>query len=141
MLETTSKLFHRLRGRESGRALLSREQAAPTCAQTLRAILERAGLSAAEWMAIADVSKSYGYQILRGERLPGRDILLRTALSLHLSLKETQRLLAVGDCGALYPRVRRDAAVIYALNQTMSLIETEELLTSLPERSLYAREG
>ena len=141
MLETTSKLFQKLRDRESGRALLRREQEAPTCAQVLRELLERAGFSASDWMAAADVSKSYGYQILRGERLPGRDILLRTALSLHLSLKETQRLLAVGDCGALYPRVRRDAAVIYALNQTMSLIETEELLTSLPERSLYAREG
>ena len=57
-----------------------------------------------------------------------------------LSLKETQRLLAVGGCGALYPRVRRDAAVIFALNQKMSLLQAEELLSSLPERSLYAGE-
>ena len=91
-------------------------------------------------MIAADVSKSYGYQILRGERVPGRDILLRTALALGLSLKETQRLLAVGGCGALYPRVRRDAAVIFALNQKMSLLQAEELLSSLPERSLYAGE-
>ena len=59
---------------------------------------------------------------------------------LRLSLKETQRLLAVGGCGALYPRVRRDAAVIFALNQHMTLLETEELLSSLPERSLYIGE-
>ena len=91
-------------------------------------------------MAAADVSKSYGYQNLRGERVPGRDILLRTALSLGLSLKEAQRLLAVGGCGALYPRVRRDAAVIFALNQKMTLLQAEELLASLPERSLYAGE-
>ena len=91
-------------------------------------------------MTAADVSKSYGYQILRGERVPGRDILLRTALALGLSLKETQRLLAVGGCGALYPRVRRDAAVIFALNQKMTLLQAEELLSSLPERSLYAGE-
>nr|WP_325247464.1 hypothetical protein [uncultured Oscillibacter sp.] len=91
-------------------------------------------------MAAASISKSYGYQILRGERTPGRDILLRTALVLRLSLKETQRLLAVGGCGALYPRVRRDAAVIFALNQHMTLLETEELLSSLPERSLYIGE-
>lgn len=140
MLETTSKLFHTLRSRESGRALLRREQKAPTCAQMLLEQIKRAGLSAAEWMAAADVSKSYGYQILRGERVPGRDILLRTALSLRLPLKETQRLLAVGGCGALYPRVRRDAAVIFALNQKMTLLETEELLASLPERSLYTGE-
>ena len=52
----------------------------------------------------------------------------------------TQRLLAIGGCGALYPKVRRDAAVIYALNQNMGLMEAEELLSSLPERSLYAKE-
>ena len=86
-------------------------------------------------------SVSPGYQVLRGERIPGRDILLRTALALPLGLKETQRLLAVGGCGALYPKIRRDAAVIFALNQKMTLLETEDLLASLPERSLYARES
>ena len=140
MPETTSKLFRRLRGRESGRELLCQTQKAPTCAQVLLERIEGAGMSVAEWMAAADVSKSYGYQILRGERTPGRDILLRTALSLHLPLNETQRLLAIGGCGALYPRVRRDAAIIFALNQSMTLLETEELLNSLPERSLYAGE-
>ena len=139
MPETTSKLFRRLRSRESGEAFLNQEQTAPTCARVLRELLEQAGMAAPEWIAGADISKSYGYQVLRGERLPGRDILLRTALTLQLSLKETQRLLAVGGCGALYPRVRRDAAVIFALNQKMTLWETEDLLSSLPERSLFGK--
>ena len=141
MSETTSKLFHRLRGRESGEAVLQQERTEPTCAQVLQTLLEQAGLSAPEWIAAADISKSYAYQLLRGGRIPGRDILLRTALVLRLSLKEAQRLLAVGGCGALYPKIRRDAAVIFALNQHMTLLETEDLLASLPERSLYARES
>ena len=140
MPETTSKLFRRLRNRESGEALLNQQQAAPTCARVLRELLEQAGMSAPEWIAGADISKSYGYQVLRGERIPGRDILLRTALTLQLSLQETQRLLAVGSCGALYPKVRRDAAVIFALNQKMTLWEAEDLLSSLPERSLFGKE-
>ena len=140
MSETTSELFRRLRGRESGRNLLIQKEKPSTCSQLLLELLEKAGLTAPEWMAAADVSKSYGYQILRGERVPGRDILLRTALALRLTLKETQRLLAVGGCGALYPKVRRDAAVIFALNQKMTLLQAEELLSSLPERSLYAGE-
>ena len=140
MLETTSKLFNRLRNRESGEAFLNQEQTAPTCARVLREILTNARISAPEWIASINISKSYGYQVLRGERTPGRDIILRTALALQLSLKETQRLLAVGDCGALYPKVRRDAAVIFALNQKMTLLETEDLLSSLPERSLFGKE-
>ena len=140
MLETTSKLFNRLRNRESGEAFLNQEQTAPTCARVLREILTNARISAPEWIASVNISKSYGYQVLRGERTPGRDIILRTALALQLSLKETQRLLAVGGCGALYPKVRRDAAVVFALNQKMTLLETEELLSSLPERSLFGKE-
>lgn len=141
MYETTGTLFNKLRHRGSGMACLLEGGSSPELPQILREFLERAGSSAAEWMAAANISKSYGYQILRGERTPGRDVLLRTALVLRLSLAEAQRLLAVGGCGALYPRVRRDAAIIFSLNQNMSLLETEELLVSLPERSLYGGEG
>lgn len=140
MIETTGTLFNKLNNRKNGEALLSQKQTAPTCARLLREILEKAKMSVSEWIAGANISKSYGYQILRGERTPGRDILLRTALVVQLSLKDTQRLLAVGGCGALYPKVRRDAAVIFALNQKMTLLETEELISSLPERSLFDRE-
>lgn len=140
MMETTSALFHRLRKRESGEAVLQEAWTAPTCARMLREEIERAGISAPEWIASAYISKSYGYQVLRGERMPGRDILLRTALVLQLSVQETQRLLALGDCGALYPKVRRDAAVVFALNHKMTLLEAEELLVSLPEASLFGQE-
>lgn len=140
MMETTSTLFQRLCRRESGEAVLQEAWTAPTCARMLREEIERAGISAPEWIASAYISKSYGYQVLRGERMPGRDILLRTALVLQLSLQETQRLLALGDCGALYPKVRRDAAVIFALNHKMTLLEAEELLVSLPEASLFGQE-
>ena len=140
MGETTSKLFQKLCS-PGGRALLDQPLTAPSCAQALRNLLDRADISASDWITAADISRSYGYQILRGERIPGRDILLRTALALHLSVEEAQRLLTLGGCAALYPRLRRDAAVIFALNQSLSLLETESLLSSLPERSLYSGEA
>lgn len=48
MLETTGKLFHRLCGRESGKAFLSQDRKEPTCAQILQELLEKAGVSATE---------------------------------------------------------------------------------------------
>ena len=140
MYETTGTLFHKLLHPNSGMTILKYTQSSPNCAQSIQECLKRAGLSPSDWIEAANISRSYGYQILRGERIPGRDILLRTALALKLSLGETQRLLAISSCGALYPRIRRDAAVIFALNQGLSLLETEELLSSLPERSLYSGE-
>lgn len=139
-METTSTLFNKLRSRKNGTVFLKQKQNAPTCARLLRELLENAKMSVPEWITRADISKSYGYQILNGDRMPRRDILLRTSLVLHLSLKETQRLLTVAGCGALYPKIRRDAAVIFALNQKMTLPETENLLVSLPERSLFAKD-
>lgn len=138
MYESTSKLLRRLRHPESGQAFLRQCTDTPSAAQVLRDLLAQAGLSVSDWIAAADISRSYGYQILRGERNPGRDVLLRTALALFLSPEDTQRLLVAGGCGVLYPRVRRDAAVIFALNQKMGLPQAEELLLSLPEPGLYA---
>ena len=121
MPETTSKLFHRLRGRESGKAFLRQERTDPTCAQILQELLEQTGLSAPEWIAAADISKSYAYQVLRGERTPGRDILLRTALALRLSLEETQRLLA--DKAYLESVYRAGAEkAAYVANRTLSKV-------------------
>lgn len=141
MYETTGTLFHKLLDSDDGQAVLHQTHSAPSCSQSIQEFLTRAGMSPSAWIEAADISRSYGYQILRGERVPGRDIVLRTALALKLSLKETQRLLAISGCGALYPKVRRDAAVIFALNQGMSLLEAENLLSSLPERGLFTGES
>lgn len=83
MSETTSTLFQKLRGRESGRDLLQKAEAEPSCAQTLQTLLEGAGLSAPEWMAAADISKSYGYQILRGSGCRGGTSCCARPYSLH----------------------------------------------------------
>lgn len=141
MKESTSKLLHRLTHLENPQTYLSRRWEEPCLASELQRLLSKAGMSPADWIITADISRSYAYQILRNERRPGRDILLRTALALSLDLEQIQRLLALGSCGALYPRLRRDGAVIYALSHGLSLMETEELLISLPERSLYGKEG
>ena len=109
MGETTSKLFQKLCS-PGGRALLDQPLTAPSCAQALRNLLDRADISASDWITAADISRSYGYQILRGERIPGRDILLRTALALHLSVEEAQRLLTT----AMLPQV----VLMYTLSVT-----------------------
>ena len=60
------------------------------------------------------LSKSYTYQVLDGSRQPERNVVLRLAFSLGCSLKEVQHLLALSDNGILYPKIRRDAAMIFS---------------------------
>lgn len=85
------------------------------------------------------VERTTGYRIMSGTRSTSRNVLLRIALTMSLSLNETQLLLQVGRKALLYPRVRRDAALIYCLSHNMSLNEAEAMLLELGERSLYER--
>jgi len=107
-----------------------------TLAGHLRTLLDASGLSISDLTRRILVSKAFTYQIFDGTRRPGRDVLLRIAFALGLSLEGTQRLLAVAQRGTLYPRVRRDAAVIFALQHKYTLVEADEALRSIGERPL-----
>lgn len=93
-------------------------------------------ISASFLIQEAFISKTYLYQVLNGERLPGRDIGLRIAFVLKLSLDETQQLLTLSGKSILYPKVRRDAAIIYCLQTGKTLEETNLFLEELEEDKL-----
>ena len=101
--------------------------------QILAAHLEAKGLGAVELGERALLSKSFTYQLLSGDRVPGRDIVLRLALALGLTVEETQAMLRAACRGALYPRVPRDAVILNALSRHLSLTDTAELLTARGE--------
>lgn len=82
------------------------------------------------------LSRSFAYQICSGERIPGRDIILRIALVLGLSLDETQRLLSLANRGSLYPKVKRDSLFIYALTNRYDLYRTDELFSQYGQEPL-----
>ena len=78
-----------------------------------------------------NMEKSYLYQILKGRRAPGREFLIHLSFLLKLNLDETQRLLKMANRQPLYPRLKKDAAVIYGITHKMDYEEYEELLQSL----------
>lgn len=82
------------------------------------------------------LSRSFTYQIFSGDRVPSRNIIIRIAVALGASLDQTQRLLKLADRGALYPKNKRDSAIIYAILNNYSLYEADELLVSLGQESL-----
>ncbi|CCK84793.1 Putative uncharacterized protein [Lactobacillus equicursoris DSM 19284 = JCM 14600 = CIP 110162] len=91
-------------------------------------LIEERQVKKSELFNAAAIERSYGYQILKGRRLPSRDKVLALALSLQLSLEETGRLLSLSDNGALYANVKRDAVIIYCLARHMSVMDTNLLL-------------
>ena len=138
--KTTSELFQMIE--ESPEQFASNIQESNvygwkmSVASYLDQLLEQYKMSISDFITKTNLSKSFAYQIFSGERNPGRDILLRIAFAMNLTLEETQELLMMGQKGALYPKVRRDAALICCLEQRLSLDETDEFLKSISEKTL-----
>ena len=107
-----------------------------TLTQYLSILLERHKLTKQEVYAASNLDRSLTYQIFNGSRRPSRNALLSIALGMHLTLPETQRLLKIAQRGELYPKNRRDAAILFCIFQKLSLIETELLLDSIGEPCL-----
>lgn len=82
------------------------------------------------------IERTYAYQIFNKRRMPGRDKILELSIGMGLSLKETQRGLKIGNEPILYSRNKRDAIIIFCINEGKSLMATEELLMEYGEDSL-----
>lgn len=82
------------------------------------------------------IERSYGYQLFKGTRTPSRDKVLQLAVGLSLGLDETQKLLKMARKSELYPRIKRDAAVIFAIERKMKMIDLQAFLAHLGENPL-----
>lgn len=94
-------------------------------------LLKKMGLRKSAVIRKANISRTYGYQIMEGRRLGKRDYYLGLALAMSLDLKTTQRMLAVTHGGGLHPLIKRDAAVIFAINHRYGLEKTYEFMCEL----------
>ncbi len=86
------------------------------------------GRSISKAIRDAQIDRSYGYQIFRGIRIPSRDKLLQLAFGLRMSVEDAGKMLREAGKSPLYPRIRRDAVLIFCLKEKKSLEEAQELL-------------
>lgn len=107
-----------------------------TFTRYLKELMKTYQISGTGLMRNSLLSKSYTYQVLDGSRQPERNVVLRLAFSFGCSLKEVQHLLALSDNGILYPKIRRDAAIIFGIRQGYSLAEENEFLEKIGEQGL-----
>ena len=94
----------------------------------LAELIEASGQKNSDIFLNANIERSYYYQILKGTRIPSKDKVVALALTLHLKSDETDRLLKLSANGSLYPKIKRDAVIIYCLEHKYDLYKTNELL-------------
>lgn len=69
----------------------------------------------------ADMSYCYFYDVINGRKIPSKDKIIRIALAMNLSLDDCQEALRISGKSALYPRIKRDSILIYAINKGYSI--------------------
>lgn len=106
---------------------------AVTLPEFLERMLEKKGLKRSRVVRMADLNETFGYQIFTGARNPSRDKVLQIAFAMALSLRETNRALMAAGASSLDPKCRRDAIIIFCIDQGCSLQKVNEELYRLGE--------
>lgn len=106
-------------------------------AAMLNQLFKKCGLSKAALAKRSGMSDIYLHQIFSGRRNPSRSRLLCLCIGLGASLEETQKLLKLCGLAQLYPKLRRDAIIIYGLTHRLSLFSINDSLFSSDEETLF----
>lgn len=106
---------------------------AVTLPEFLERMLEKKGLKRSRVVRMADLNETFGYQIFTGARNPSRDKVLQIAFAMALSLRETNRALMAAGASSLDPKCRRDAIIIFCIDQGCSLQKVNKELYRLGE--------
>ena len=105
--------------------------------ECLEKILLEKNLTKQEVIRRSGLNREYAYHIFSGKKNnPSRQKILALAIALDLNLDETQYFLRYAGQGVLYPRNQWDAVIISAIEQNLSVAQTNELLHSLGETLL-----
>ncbi len=109
---------------------------AGTLAEFLGKMLEKKGLKRSRVVRMADLNETFGYQIFTGQRTPSRDKVLQIAFAMALTLREANRALRAAGASSLDPKCRRDAIIIFCIDQGCSLQKVNEELYRLGEETI-----
>ena len=104
-------------------------------------LLPRMGGMSNEVLAdLAGCSRAYVYGILKGVKHPEKDLLLRIAFVLGMSVDETQEMLQTAHRAALSSRDKRDICVIFGLVNGLDLETMDEVLMEQDQKPLSSFE-
>ena len=105
--------------------------------ELLDQLYQKRRISKAALAKQSGMSEVYLHQVFSGRRNPSRSRLLCLCFGLNASLEETQELLKLCGLAQLYPKLRRDAIIIYGLTHRLSLFSINDSLFSSDEETLF----
>lgn len=99
-------------------------------------LIQKSGCSKSNVINRSDFSYCYFYDVINGRKIPSRDKIVRLILAMRLSTEDCQNALTISGKSRLYPRVKRDSIMIYAIEKHLSVYRLSELLARYGEDEL-----
>lgn len=104
-------------------------------------LLEKKGLNKSKLSDKSGVSPPYIYGLFNGNKdCPRKDILIKLAFGLELTLEETNRLLKLGGVSELRSKIRRESIIMFSLLRGLDISETDDILSRHNEKTLRDKE-
>lgn len=131
---TTDELLKILRSTRSESKLkeytdvLEKQLSYRSFSEYMRAFMKEHELSESDLIKASGIQRTYAYQILNGNKNPGREKVLALCIAAGMNYEETQRALTLANLGKLYPRRKEDSIIIFALERKLSVLQVNELL-------------
>lgn len=101
-----------------------------------KSVIESSNMKKTDIINKADIGYTFFYDILKGKKHPSRDMLIKILIALSCEIDIFQEALRIYEWAALYPKIKRDSIIIYAVNHKYSLSQTDELLLKNGEKAL-----
>lgn len=135
----TEELLERLLASATPEAYLEQGQTIDyTLPAYLQTLLKAHNVNRADVIRASGINGTVVYDIFAGKSKPGRDHAIMLALGLGCTLKECQRLLRLVGVSRLWCKSRRDAVVIWCIEQGLSRAQTDDELYRLGEKTLLS---
>ncbi len=100
-------------------------------------LLREKSIKRAAVVRVSGINATVVYDYFAGKSRPGRDHAIMLAFGLGCTLRETQRLLRSAEVSELWPKQRRDAIIIWCIQNGFSREQCDDELWRLGEKTLF----
>lgn len=136
----TEELLSRLLNSVDIESFLENEQVSDMrLTDYLHDLLNRRGFTRADVVRASGLNPTVVYDLFSGKSRPGRDTAVILSLGLDCDVRETQRLLRLAGVSELWCKQRRDAIIIWCVNNGYDRVAVDHELVRFGERPLLSK--
>jgi hypothetical protein len=97
----------------------------------IKRLCDERGCLPADVIKKSDMERTFGHHLFNGNKNPTREKALQLAFGFEMNCDEAQKLLKKARKCMLSPKIKRDAAIMFALERKMGIAEMQMMLNAL----------